>query len=161
MQRIRYIGSRLPWVLLGVGIGATAVWLAVGRPEPAKVGPEVGAPVAVNPDASADPDPARERRVGAALARVRPGMTRREVEELLGVPDLARPQQFTVRWRAGPDGRQAQIEVPYVVYYCSPPHLPPGPHLMTVEYDAELFAPIPPEAKVIDVSGPHTPAGCG
>jgi hypothetical protein len=88
-------------------------------------------------------------------------MSRREVEAILGAPDLVRPQQFTVRWRPGPDGRLVQAEVPYVVYYCSPPHLPPGPHMMTIEYEGQALAPISADAKVIGVSGPHTPDNCG
>lgn len=157
MKRFRFVATRLPWVALGVGVGAASVWLARGRDEPA-VAPTPAAPVAAAP---AESGPERERRVGEAFARVRPGMTRQEVEAILGPPDLVRPQQFTSAWRAGPGGRQTPVELSYVVYYCRPPHLPPGSHLMTVEYESAPLAPIPPGARVFSVSGPHTPDGRG
>ena len=43
----------------------------------------------------------------------------------------------------------------YVTYYCSPPDQPPGQHMMTVVYDSP--APVPPDAKVFEVGGPHAP----
>jgi hypothetical protein len=164
MRPLRFIASRLPWMVLGVGVGAATVWLTRDQSKPpVPPAPEPG-PVAIAPAPHAAPvvdDPERARRVGESLARVKPGMTRREVEGILGPPDLVRPQQFTIQWRPGPDGRQIQVELQYVVYYCSPPHLPPGRHLMTVEYESEPLAPIPPDARVAEVSGPHTPDGCG
>jgi hypothetical protein len=164
MISMKYLAGRLPWLVLGIGIGAVAVWLGRDRHDaPASPATESVA-VAIAPHPHAVPvtdDPERARRVGAALASIKPGMTRREVEAVLGPPDLERPQQFTHRWRAGPDGRQIQVGLQYVVYYCSPPNLPPGPHLMTVEYESKPLEPITPDAKVAEVSGPHTPDNCG
>lgn len=157
---MRYLAGRLPWLVLGIGIGAVAVWLGRERNEHP-------APPAAEPAASSTPalpttdDPERARRIGAALAQIKPGMTRREVEAILGPPDLERWQQFTSRWRTSPDGKQAYVDFQYVIYYCSPPHLPPGTHLMTVEYESKPLEPIPPDAKVAEVSGPHTPDNCG
>ena len=164
MRTMRYLAGRLPWLVLGLGIGAVAVWLGRERTESAGPAPPEPAPVSIAPAPRAVPvtdDPERARRVGAALARIKPGMTRREVEAVLGPPDLERWQQFTVRWIPGPAGRLVHTEVPYVVYYCSPPHMPPGSHMMTVEYEGKSLAPITPKAKVISVSGPHTLENCG
>ena len=162
MKWVRSIAARLPWVALGVGIGAVSVWVGRGPvvlfpPAPAASAPAESdsAPPVLVAMALAPPDPVRDRRVGAALALVRPGMTRREAEAVLGPPDLVRPQQFTGRWRTGPDGRQTYVDMAYVVYYCSPPDLPSGQHLMTVVYESPT--PVPPDAKVFEVSGPHTP----
>jgi hypothetical protein len=155
---LRYLTGRLPWVALGAAVGAGVVWLALWRPEPTPEAP----PAEV---ATIDPlneDPERAKAVGERLRQVKAGMTRREVEALLGPPGREDWRQFTVRWRTDPDGQARQQEIPYVTYYCSPPDLPPGRHLMTIEYDTEpLVVPIPLGAKVIGVSGPHTPEGCG
>jgi hypothetical protein len=43
----------------------------------------------------------------------------------------------------------------YTVYYCSPPDLPAGQHLMTVVYESPT--PVPSDAEVFEVSGPHAP----
>ena len=147
MKWVRSIAARMPWVVLGVVVGAASVWVARDPVTPVAPVPSASVP--------AQPDPDRDRRVGAALALVRPGMTRREAEAVLGPPDLVRPQQITTRWRVGPDGRQESVGMAYVVYYCSPPDQPPGQHLMTVTYDAT--APIPLDAKVFEVGGPHVP----
>jgi hypothetical protein len=164
MISMKHLAGRLPWLALGIGIGAVAVWL--GRdPHDAPAPPATeSAAVAIAPAPHAVPvidDPECSRRVGAALANIKPGMTRREVEAILGPPDLERWQQFSSRWRSGPDGKQRYAELQYVIYYCSPPHLPPGRHLMTVEYESKPLEPIPPDAKVAEVSGPHTPDNCG
>ena len=159
MKWVRSIAARMPWVVLGVVVGAASVW--VGRAPVAPVPlASASAPTETDsappvPVATDLPDPARDRRVGAALALVRPGMTRREAEAVLGPPDLVRPQQITTRWRVGPDGRQETVSIAYVIYYCSPPDQPPGRHLMTVVYDAS--APIPLDAKVFEGGGPHLP----
>jgi SmpA / OmlA family len=161
MKMLSYLAGRLPWLVLGIGVGAAAVWLARDRTAPRIPAPE---PVAIAPApraVSVTDDPERARRIGAALASIKPGMTRREVEAILGPPDLERWQQFSSRWRSGPDGKQRYAELQYVIYYCSPPQLPPGRHLMTVEYESKPLEPIPPDAKVAEVSGPHTPDNCG
>jgi SmpA/OmlA family protein len=159
MKTARDLAARLPWLVLGVGLGALAVWQWRGKEaQPSSPAPEpAAAALAAAPHAApvAD-DPGRARRVGEALARIKPGMTRREVEAILGPPDLERPQQFTVRWRKGPDGSSRQVEVQYLVYYASAPQLGPGAQLMTVEFDSEPLKTIPSDARVIDVSGPHT-----
>jgi len=164
MKTVRYLAARLPWLVLGVGIGTVAVWQWRDKdaqstgpvPEPA---PAVLAP-APHAELVAD-DPERTRRVGEALARIKPGMTRREVEAILGPPDLERPQQFTIRWRKGPDGSSRQMEAQYLVYYASAPRPGPGAQLMTVEFDSVPLKTIAPDARVIEVSGPHTPDNCG
>lgn len=145
---------------LGAGAVALAVWLRVpGAPAPEPPpAPEVAAGA---PEPVFRPDPVREKEIGAALRQVKPGATRAEVEARLGPAHLVRWQQMTSRWLPGPDGQPRLKELPYVIYYCSPPDLPPGPHLMTIEYDAAPLEPIPPTAPVIRVSGPHTPDNCG
>lgn len=162
MKWVRSIAVRLTWVAVGAGIGAASVWVGRGPVAPVPAAPAATAPAEADSlplvpvaTALAPPDPVRDRRVGAALALVRPGMTRREAEALLGPPDLVRPHQFTGAWRTGPDGRQTYTDMAYVIYYCSPPGLPVGSHMMSVVYESP--APIPPDAKVFEVSGPHIP----
>ena len=89
MKWVRSVVARLPWVALGVGVGS--IWVARDA-----VTPVAPAPMASDP---AGTDPGRDRRVGAALALVRPGMTRREAEAILRPPHLVRPQQVTGSWR--------------------------------------------------------------
>jgi hypothetical protein len=95
--------------------------------------------------------------VGRKLAQVRPGMTRKQVEAILGPPDWKESRRITGRWAADPDGQYKYVEYPYALYYASPPNLPPGVHLMTVVYRGDPLAPIPPDAVVVEVTGPHTP----
>jgi hypothetical protein len=160
MKTARDLAARLPWLVLGVGLGAVAVWQWRGKEaQPPSPAPEPAA-VALAPAPHAAPvadDPGRARRVGEALARIKPGMTRREVEAILGPPDLERWQQVSSRYRTGPGGQQTYANLQYVIYYCSPPNLPPGRHLMTVEFESRPFEPIPPDARVTEVGGPHTP----
>ena len=99
----------------------------------------------------------KEAEVGRKLLLVRPGMTRQQVEELLGPPGSEDWRQFSDRWEMQPDGSYKKVGFPYVVYYCSPPNLPPGRHLMTVGYRGEPLKPIPMAAQVVEVRGPHYP----
>jgi hypothetical protein len=95
--------------------------------------------------------------VGRKLLLVQPGMTRQQVEELLGPPGREDWRQISDCWDMQPDGSYKKVTFPYVVYYCSPPNLPPGSYLMSVGYRSEALKPIPMDAQVIDVTGPHYP----
>jgi hypothetical protein len=109
--------------------------------------------------AQARPQTPEEKKieVGRKLLLVRPGMTRQQVEELLGPPDREDSRQFRDRWEMQPDGSFKKVEFPTVLYYCSPPNLPPGSYTMSVGYRSDLDVPIPMDAQVIDVTGPHYP----
>jgi hypothetical protein len=83
--------------------------------------------------------------VGKKFPDVRPGMTKDEVEAILG-PDI----DYTPR--SGNPRYHPDRGVARTTYYASPPDLPPGRHLMTAEYD--ITGPVP---RFTRFSGPHKP----
>jgi hypothetical protein len=88
----------------------------------------------------------RGRAVGKLLKHLRPGMTREQVEALIGPPHYRPPD-----WRADQDFEEDGEGTFGAIYYCAVPGYP-GNQMMSVEYDirARPF-------KFIKVCGPHIP----